>query len=114
MKTCEKEPILFAIGDHLRKLRIINNRTSKEIAGILNITPQAYGNIERGDTAICITKLILLAAYYKTNIVELVPEKFRNFGDVKISKDVSYPNFISKVLTVVWHGIVYLAVYQTD
>ena len=110
MKTCEKEPILFAIGDHLRKLRIINNKTSKEIAGILNITPQAYGNIERGDTAICITKLILLAAYYKTNIAELVPEKFRNFGDIEFPKNVYYPGTISKILPLVFHGIVYLAV----
>ena len=91
MKTCEKEPILCAIGDHLRKLRIINNKPTKEIAGVLNITTQAYGNIERGETSICTTKLILLAAFYKINIAELFPEKFRNFRDSAISKDLSYP-----------------------
>ena len=110
MKTCEKEPILFAIGDHLRKLRIINNKPTKEIAGILNITPQAYGNIERGETAICVTKLILLAAYYKTSIAELFPEKFRNFRDIEFPKKVYYPVTISKILPLVFHGIVYLAV----
>lgn len=82
MKTCEKEPILFAIGDHLRKLRIINNKTTKEIAGILNITPQAYGNIERGETGICATKLILLTAYYRTTITEVFPGQFRDFRNI--------------------------------
>ena len=82
MKTCDREPILFAIGDHLRKLRIINNKPTKEIAGVLNITTQAYGNIERGETDICATKLILLSAYYRITISELFPEQLRDFRKV--------------------------------
>ena len=79
MKTCDKEPILFAFGIQLRKLRIINSKTSKEIASLLSITPQAYGNIERGVSGICTTKLILLAAYYKISVLELFPEEYRDF-----------------------------------
>jgi transcriptional regulator with XRE-family HTH domain len=79
MKTCEKDPILLDIGNHLRKLRILNNKTTKEIACVLNITSQAYGNIERGETDICVTKLISLTFYYKITITELFPEQFRSF-----------------------------------
>jgi len=110
MKTCEKESILIAIGDHLRKLRIINNKPTKEIAGVLNITTQAYGNIERGETAICPTKLILLAGYYKTNIADLFPEEFRSFRDVGVAKNVYYPSSISKILPLVLHGFFYMAI----
>jgi transcriptional regulator with XRE-family HTH domain len=91
MKTCDKEPILFAIGTQLRKLRIINSKTTKEIASILNITTQAYGNLERGETSICATKLILLASYYKINLTELFPEELRNFQNIEVSKKLSLP-----------------------
>lgn len=78
MKT-DKNPLLRTIGIQIRKLRIINNKSTKEIASVLNITTQAYGNIERGETAICVTKLILLAAYYKILVIELFPEEYRGF-----------------------------------
>ena len=81
MKT-DNNPILKLIGSQLRKYRIINNKTTKEIASILNITPQAYGNIERGETTICVTKLILLASYYKAPLSELFPEEYRDFRKV--------------------------------
>jgi hypothetical protein len=42
MKTCVKEEVLRAIGRQLRKLKINNDSTTKEIAALLNITPQAY------------------------------------------------------------------------
>ena len=51
MKTCVKEELLQSIGRQLRKLKINNDCTTKEIAAVLNITPQAYGNIERGESA---------------------------------------------------------------
>lgn len=74
-----KGTMLQQIGKQLRKLKIENNRTSKEIASLLNITTQAYGNIERGESDICITRLILLAEFYKTSFLDLIPEEFRNF-----------------------------------
>jgi len=79
MKTCVKEELLRAIGSQLRKLKINKDSTTKEIAALLNITPQAYGNIERGESDICITRLILLSAYFKVSFCELIPQEYLSF-----------------------------------
>jgi transcriptional regulator with XRE-family HTH domain len=79
MKTFQKGILLQQIGMQLRKLKIENNKTSKEIASLLNITTQAYGNIERGESDICITRLIVLAAYYKKPLANLIPNDYRSF-----------------------------------
>src|SRR6478672_6628618 len=82
MKPCVKEELLRAIGRQLRKLKTNNDSTTKEIAALLNITPQAYGNIERGASDICITRLILLSVYFKVSVCEMIPEEYRNFENL--------------------------------
>ena len=79
MKTFQKGILLQQIGLQLRKWKIENNKTSKEIASLLNITTQAYGNIERGESDICITRLIFLTEYYKKSLTDLIPNEYRNF-----------------------------------
>ena len=87
MKTIEQKILLKQLGKQLKKLKIENNTTTKEIASLLNITPQAYGNIERGDSGICVSKLIILAAYYKKPLIDFIPFEFRNFEGQYESKD---------------------------
>jgi len=87
MRTIQKGILLQQIGRQLRRLKIENNKTSKEIASLLNITTQAYGNIERGESDICITRLILLAEYYKKDLVDLIPNEYRNFENNPESKE---------------------------
>ena len=65
----------------LRKLKIENNKTSKQVASLLNITPQAYGNMERGESDICITRLVQLAEYYNKPLQELIPDEYKNCED---------------------------------
>ena len=79
MRTHHKQSLLRQIGLQLRKLKIEHNKTSKELASLLNITPQAYGNIERGESDICITRLILLAEYYQKPLLDLIPNEYRCF-----------------------------------
>jgi len=79
MKPFQKGMILKQIGLQLRKWKIENNKTSKDIASLLNITTQAYGNIERGESDICITRLILLSGYYKKSLVDLIPREYQSF-----------------------------------
>lgn len=74
MKTFQKETILRQIGMQLKKVKIENNKTSKEIAALLDITPQAYGNMERGESEISVTRLVLLAKIYKISLFELIPK----------------------------------------
>lgn len=77
MTRPERGVFLSKIGAHLRKLRLLHEKSSKEIASYLGITTQAYGNIERGKSDVCISKLLVLAAYYEKTIAELVPEELR-------------------------------------
>lgn len=81
MRTHHKQNLLHQIGMQLRKLKIENNKTSKELASLLNITTQAYGNIERGECDICITRLILLAEYYQKPLLDLIPHEYHNFKE---------------------------------
>jgi transcriptional regulator with XRE-family HTH domain len=78
MKTIKKGILLQQIGMRLKKLKIDSNKSSKEVASLLNITPQAYGNMERGESDICITRLVLLAEYYNKSLQELIPDEYQN------------------------------------
>jgi len=89
MKIIKKGILLEQIGLRLRKLKIENNKTSKELASLLHITPQAYGNIERGECDICITRLVLLASFYKIHLMELIPKEYLNFEDISILQVLS-------------------------
>ena len=79
MRSPNKTNLLQQIGLQLRKLKLEHNKTSKELASLLNITPQAYGNIERGESDICISRLILLAEYYQKPLLDLIPNDYRDF-----------------------------------
>src|SRR4030095_392201 len=87
MKTMEQKNLLKQLGKQLKKIKIDNNRTTKEIASLLNITPQAYGNIERGESGVCVSKLIILAAYYKKPLIDFIPFEYRNFESQSEIKD---------------------------
>jgi transcriptional regulator with XRE-family HTH domain len=87
MKMFQKGSLLQQIGMQLRKLKIENNKTSKEIASLLNITTQAYGNIERGESDICITRLIFLAKYYKKSLSDLIPNEYQSFDNIHEPKE---------------------------
>jgi transcriptional regulator with XRE-family HTH domain len=92
MKAFQKEIILQQIGLQLRKWKIENNKTSKEIASLLNITTQAYGNIERGESDICITRLILLSEYYKKPLADLIPAEYQRFENCHEPKETNKTN----------------------
>jgi transcriptional regulator with XRE-family HTH domain len=96
MKTFQKGILLQQIGLQLRKWKIENNKTSKEIASLLNITTQAYGNIERGESDICITRLIFLTEYYKKSLADLIPNEYRieNNHDPKESERINGKTFL--------------------
>jgi transcriptional regulator with XRE-family HTH domain len=89
MKTTKKGILLQQIGLRLRKLKIENDKTSKEVASLLNITPQAYGNMERGECDICITRLVQLAEYYNKSLLDLVPNEYQNCnGNLKTNDEM--------------------------
>ena len=96
MKIFEKRIFLQQIGMRLRRLRVNHYKTNKAIAAHLNITPQAYGNIERGESDMCITRLIFLASYYEISVLELIPEEYRSFENPQIGNSVKWQNILQE------------------
>jgi len=74
MNAPEKEKILLSIGERIRKMRLLKDKTNKEIAAYLQITTQAYGNIERGKADISISRLIELAKFFEVPLLKMLTE----------------------------------------
>ena len=74
MNASEKEKLLLSVGERIRKMRLHHDKTTKEIAAHLNITTQAYGNMERGKSDISISRLIELSKYFDVPLVQIITE----------------------------------------
>ena len=74
MNAFEKEQLLIVVGERIRRMRLLRDKTAKEIAAYLKITTQAYGNMERGKSDICISRLIELAKYFQEPLVKILSE----------------------------------------
>jgi transcriptional regulator with XRE-family HTH domain len=75
MTSLEKQQVLISVGEKIRLARLHSDKTAKEIAAHLKITTQAYGKIERGRCAICVTRLIELAKFHHTSILSFLPSE---------------------------------------
>ena len=76
MNPLEKEKMLLLIGERIRRMRLLRDKTTKDIAAYLNITTQAYGKIERGKSDICLSRLIELAKYFEEPLVKILSEDY--------------------------------------
>ncbi len=76
------------LGNLLRKLRLLKGFSQEYMALQLNVSTNAYGKIERGQTDVGITKLLKML-----EVLEIDPCDFfnllkeENITDVKFSKD---------------------------
>ncbi len=76
------------LGSLLRKLRLLKGFSQEYVALQLNVSTNAYGKIERGQTDVGITKLLKML-----EVLEIDPCDFfnllkeENITDVKFSKD---------------------------
>lgn len=76
------------LGNLLRKLRLLKGFSQEYVALQLNVSTNAYGKIERGQTDVGITKLLKML-----EVLEIDPCDFfnllkeENITDVKFSKD---------------------------
>lgn len=72
MQTAKKENVLKAIGSNIQKVRKAKKKEPKEMAALLGITTQAYGNIENGKTDISISRILQLADVLQTNYQQIL------------------------------------------
>jgi len=108
MRNENKSFILHEIGCRLRSIRKLKGVEIKQIASFLELTPQAYGNIENGKVDIGISKLVILADYFKVSLGEILNlqnlQLFNNYdnynsGGAKIqAKDIPSYNLTDKAL----------------
>jgi transcriptional regulator with XRE-family HTH domain len=67
------------LGENIRKVRDLLGLDQADIAKKLNITAQAYGRIERGDTKLDVERLQQIA-----EALNVTPEFISNFDEKKI------------------------------
>ena len=72
MQTAKKEKVLKAIGVNIQKVRKAKAKEPKEMATLLGITTQVYGNIEHGKTDISISRILELADVLQTNYQQIL------------------------------------------
>jgi len=70
----EFKPTLAKLGERIYHRRIYKNLAAKEIAHQLSLTPEAYRNIEKGDSDISFTTLLRITAVLNIEIIELIKD----------------------------------------
>lgn len=67
------------MGETLRKLRLLNNKSQKEVAESINISAPAYFKYENNESKPTIENLIKLANYYNVSVDYLIGRTFNDF-----------------------------------
>jgi len=76
MKTNENDKeILMAIGDNIRKYRMMKGWSQEEFAHECNLHRTYIGGVERGERNITILNLIKVKERLEVRLDELYPEK---------------------------------------
>lgn len=75
------------VGANIKKIRLIRSIEVKELCLDLQISPAAYSNIERGITDITVSKLVLLADYFRIPYEQVLSFNALTFDQVVADKD---------------------------
>jgi transcriptional regulator with XRE-family HTH domain len=67
----QTEELQKRIGGEIKKLRLVNEWTQEQVAEQLYICRDAYGDIERGKTDICLSRLAQIADFFGVDIAFL-------------------------------------------
>ncbi len=70
----EFKPTLEELGKRIYQLRILKDLTTKQMAPMISLTPEAYRNIEKGESDPSITTVLLICKALKIDFVELIRE----------------------------------------
>jgi XRE family transcriptional regulator, regulator of sulfur utilization len=67
----QTEELQKKIGGENKKLRLVNEWTQEQVAEQLYICRDAYGDIERGKTDICLSRLAQIADFFGVDVTFL-------------------------------------------
>jgi transcriptional regulator with XRE-family HTH domain len=85
----EFKSTLSLLGETIYQQRILKNLVTKEIAAELSLTPEAYRNIEKGESDPSFTTLLRITQVLKIDFFELM-----KFLELKLIEDSSINNGI--------------------
>jgi DNA-binding XRE family transcriptional regulator len=68
----EFKPTLEELGQRIYQLRISKNLTTKQMAPMISLTPEAYRNIEKGESDPSITTVLLICKALEIDFSELI------------------------------------------
>jgi DNA-binding XRE family transcriptional regulator len=66
------KPVLEEIGKRIYKLRMMKDLTPKQVAPMISLTPEAYRNIEKGESDPSFTTFILICKALEVEFAELI------------------------------------------
>lgn len=67
------------VHDRIRVMREINQWSQEEMAEKLDMSPNGYAKIERGQSSINLEKLQKIAHIFNINVVELISQQDKSF-----------------------------------
>ncbi len=73
MNTSEK------LAVRLRVLREVNNYTQEYVANVLEVSPNTYSLLEKGQATLSVDRIEKLAGLYKMSLVELISLADQNY-----------------------------------
>lgn len=68
----EFKPALAHLGERIYHRRVLKNFTTKQIAHKLSLSPEAYRNIEKGESDPSFTTLLMITKILDINSSELI------------------------------------------
>ncbi len=68
----EYMPTLGELGQRIYHRRVLKNYSTKEIAPMISLTPEAYRNIEKGICDVSFTTLLLISKVLEIDFSDLV------------------------------------------
>lgn len=77
---------MLEIGKKIKELRLSKKLTQKDLAQILNVTPQAISKWERNESNPDIQMLVTLSKYFNISVDDILGNKNENFFGSFISK----------------------------
>ncbi|TFJ70040.1 helix-turn-helix domain-containing protein [Carnobacterium maltaromaticum] len=77
---------MLEIGKKIKELRLSKKLTQKDLAKILNVTPQAISKWERNESNPDIQMLVTLSKYFNISVDDILGNKNENFFGSFISK----------------------------
>ena len=82
----EKTVTIMQVSDKLKFIRHIKHWSQEEVAHRLNISPSAYGSMERGETKLSLKRLEELAKIFEMDFTQLLDSSEKNifnFGSIE-------------------------------